>query len=151
MQGACRGLDHDCLTRREIVDRENPIRLHFEIFGKSAVQRDAVGAQIFAEQVVTPHAVKASSADGIAVGDNSLSDAEARYIRTDLHNLACELMARNQREPRSEFPFMDVQIGSAQAASVDAHEDFLRAGLRVVGVSIGKAARSIINNGFHRI
>ena len=44
VQGACRGLDHDCLTRLEIVDRENPIRLHFEIFGKSAVQRDAVGA-----------------------------------------------------------------------------------------------------------
>ena len=151
VQGACRGLDHDCLTRLEIVDRKNPIRLHFEIFGKSAVQRDAISAEVFAQQEVAPHAVKASSADGVAVGDNSLSGAEARHVPPDLHNLAREFMARNQRETRSEFPFVDVQISPAQAASVDAHEDFVRASLRVVGISVRKAARGVINNGFHGI
>ena len=68
--------DHDRFVCAQVVDRKHAAGLHLQVIGKAAVERQAVGAQVFAKQAVPAFAVKAGSADGVAVRNDPLADAK---------------------------------------------------------------------------
>ena len=91
---------------------KNPVGLDLQVFGESAIERHAVGAQVFTKEKIAAHAIKARPANGVAVGHNPLAWVEPGNVATNRHDLTGELVAWNKWETGLEFTLMNVQVGS---------------------------------------
>ncbi len=54
---------------------------------QTAIQGDAVHAEVFTQEKVSPHTIEAGSADSIAVGDDPLSDLETGNVGAEFGDL----------------------------------------------------------------
>ena len=133
-----RGLDHDGLARLEITDRKNPIGFNLQILGESTIQRHPVGSQVLTKEKIAAHAIKAGSADSVAIGNNPLARVKPRHIRADRDDLTRELMARDKWKPWSEFTLMNVKVRATQTTGMNAHERLVRRRFRVGGLPVGE-------------
>src|SRR6516165_3526901 len=125
MHRTCGRFDHDRFARAKVLNREHSVDLHFEEFGKAAVKRHAVGAKVFAEQAVPAFAIETGPANGVAVGNYPLANAEPGDIGAELYDFAGKFVAGDQRKTRTKLPYMDMEVGSAQAAGMHAYQDLV--------------------------
>ena len=59
-------------------------------------------------------------------------------------------MTRGQGKPRSEFPFVDVEIRAADPASVNTEKNFVGLDFGNRDIAVFEFTRRVVNNGFHR-
>jgi hypothetical protein len=69
---------------------------------------------------------------------------------TQLNDLTGKFVTRRQGKPWAEFTFVDVEIGAADPASVNAEKDFVGLDFGNCDFAVCKFTRSVVNNGFHK-
>jgi hypothetical protein len=108
---------------------------HADVFGEGsgAVHADADG--VFAKVAASGEAVAAATADDVALGADDLAGMEVVHVGADGDDLADELMPDDHRHRngllRPGVPFVDVQVGAADAGFADLDEDIIDADLRL--------------------
>ena len=117
-------------------------RVHPHVAGR---QREVLGERAVAMQTETEGAnahlatagatVAAGAADDVPLARDAVADFHVAHLRTDLDDLAVELVAGNQRcaerVRRPVVPVQNVQVGAADAGSQHANNDFIRPTRRV--------------------
>src|SRR5690349_20853846 len=102
-----------------------------KIFGKRAgtIHADTLG--ICAQMTATGHAVATATADDVAFAAHDIAHAEVVYVRTNLHDLADELVADDHRHGdrllRPGVPFVNVQVRAANSRAIDADQHVVNA------------------------
>jgi hypothetical protein len=84
-----------------------------------------VSLKVLAEQLITATAVEALTAELRVIGNNPFTDLEAFDLGSDGSDNTNSLMARNQGELGNEFTLVDVQIGTADTASLDLDQNIV--------------------------
>jgi hypothetical protein len=117
--GAGSRLEESGVDIGEVLDLEDSLGGVGTVFGKTAVHGDTMSLKVLAEQLITATAVEALAAKLRVIGNNTLTNLEALDLGTDSCDDANSFMARNQGELGNEFTLVDVQIGTADTASLD--------------------------------
>ena len=98
-----------------------------------AVDADALGVR--AEVPAAGHAVAAATAHEVALAADEVTGREVVDVRSDLDDLAHELVADDHRHRdralRPGVPGADVQVGAADAGALDADQHVVDADLRL--------------------
>ena len=101
-----------------------------------AVDADALGVR--AEVPPAGHAVAAATAHEVALAADDVTGREVVDVRSDLDDLADELVADDHRHRdralRPRVPGADVQVGAADAGALDADQHVVDADLRLRGI-----------------
>src|SRR6266853_1265110 len=92
-------------------------------------------------------AVAAAPTDDVPLGSHDLAGVDRRHSITQLHNLADELVADDQRGMDRRLgplvPGLDVQVGAADARAHDADQHLAGTGLRIGYVPQPQARRRL--------
>ncbi len=106
-----------------------PVGTREAVFGKAAVLRDAVGAQMLAKMCPTATAGSAFAAFDVRVDGDAVTDLEISDARTDLDDFADVFMARNNRKRRGAVVgthHVDVGVAQTGGTHTDHHIAFGR-------------------------
>ena len=106
-----------------------------QIFGERAGPIDADALGVGAEVAAAGQAIAAPSADDVAFSADDLTGIKIRDIGSDLDDLAHELVTHHHRDgdrfAGPIVPFIDVNVGAADAGPVDLDQDVIDADLRL--------------------
>lgn len=83
MRGTAGRLQQRGINIGKVLDLEYPASRVCAVFSKATVHGDAVGLEVFAEQLIAATAVEALAAELGVVGDDAVTDVEALDFGAD--------------------------------------------------------------------
>src|SRR5262245_23409692 len=102
-----------------------------QVFGKcsGAVDADALG--VGTQVPAAGEAVPAAAADDVAFAAHDVTREEVRNVRADLDDFTCEFVPDDHGYGngllRPVVPFVDMQIGAADARTIDSNQHIVQA------------------------
>ena len=138
--------------RRNIAFDRSRQWIHVRAWSNQIVRKSAVGIAtderaVGAKIVLALAAIEAHAAVNGRIDD----DASACWQLgvSAFHHFADHFMAHDQRVANGDCAFVNVQIGPADAAMRDAHENFVVSESRALHFRQGQFSRPLQDHGFH--
>src|SRR5215467_10779083 len=132
--GVCRGE----ALRHALIRKEVAAVRHYDVRAVAAGAPSAEGSRIEAEQFLALPAHCAFPAADPRVGNHLVTDLDARGLRSERHNLACDFVSHRERQVHAarfkrdgslpaqiEVPVPNVDVAMADPGRLDAQQHFL--------------------------
>ena len=141
--------DHDGFPNGKLFNGEHEIGSKFNVLCKCSVNLHSNSVQVFALQEITALTIETFTASHRGACGGTLTFFESGNCGTQLNDAARKFVTGCERESRSEFAFVDMEICSADAASVNTQKNLVGLDFGDINIAVFEFARGVVNNGFH--
>ena len=121
------GLSEGSLLKGQVMDGENLVVVDQDVLSEAAVHITAVGVKVFAVQGLVSAASIAMAAQLGVISSDAIAGLESGNSAANLFNDTSELVTVDQRELCQEAANVQGQVGLADAASLNADQNLMRA------------------------